>query len=47
MFSVCELLPKIKAGQNLEFQLSKSSTAPALNNGEARQQNRQLILYIK
>jgi len=27
---VCDLLPNSKAGQNLEFQLSKSSTATAL-----------------
>ena len=33
---VCELLPRTKAGQNLEHQLSKSSTAPALNYGEAQ-----------
>ena len=33
---VCELLPHSKAGQNLEFQLSKSGTAPALIYGEAQ-----------
>ena len=33
---VCELLPSTKAGQNLEFQLSKSSTASALIYGEAQ-----------
>ncbi len=32
---VCELLPNSKAGQNLEYQLSKSGTAPALIYGEA------------
>lgn len=34
--SVCDLLPNTKAGQNLEYQLSKSSTAPALIYGEAQ-----------
>jgi four helix bundle protein len=33
---VCELLPASKAGQNLEYQLSKSGTAPALIYGEAQ-----------
>jgi four helix bundle protein len=33
---VCELLPSTKAGQNLEYQLSKSGTAPALIYGEAQ-----------
>ncbi|MBI5858035.1 MAG: four helix bundle protein [Sphingobacteriales bacterium] len=33
---VCELLPNTKAGQNLENQLSKSGTAPALIYGEAQ-----------
>lgn len=33
---VCELLPPTKAGQNLEYQLSKSGTAPALIYGEAQ-----------
>ncbi|ANH80978.1 four helix bundle protein [Niabella ginsenosidivorans] len=33
---VCELLPPTKAGQNLEYQLSKSSTASALIYGEAQ-----------
>lgn len=33
---VCELLPGTKAGQNLEYQLSKSGTAPALIYGEAQ-----------
>ena len=33
---VCDLLPGIKAGQNLEYQLSKSSTASALVYGEAQ-----------
>lgn len=32
----CELLPKTRAGQNLEFQLCKSATAPALLYGEAQ-----------
>lgn len=33
---VCDLLPATKAGQNLEYQLSKSGTAPALIYGEAQ-----------
>ncbi len=33
---VCELLPNSRAGQNLEYQLSKSGTAPALIYGEAQ-----------
>ncbi|MFT3824722.1 MAG: four helix bundle protein [Chitinophagaceae bacterium] len=33
---VCELLPASKAGQNLEYQLSRSGTAPALIYGEAQ-----------
>lgn len=33
---VCDLLPTTKAGQNLEYQLSKSGTAPALIYGEAQ-----------
>jgi four helix bundle protein len=33
---VCELLPSTRAGQNLEYQLSKSGTAPALIYGEAQ-----------
>ena len=33
---VCDLLPNTRAGQNLEFQLSKSGTAPALVYGEAQ-----------
>lgn len=33
---VCELLPGSKAGQNLEYQLSKSGTAPAIIYGEAQ-----------
>lgn len=33
---VCDLLPNSKAGQNLEYQLSKSATAPALLYGEAQ-----------
>ena len=33
---VCDLLPNSKAGQNLEFQLSKSSKASALIYGEAQ-----------
>jgi len=33
---VCDLLPSTKAGQNLEYQLSKSGTAPALIYGGAQ-----------
>ena len=33
---VCDALPNSKTGQNLEFQLSKSSTASALVYGEAQ-----------
>jgi four helix bundle protein len=33
---VCDLLPHNKTGQNLEYQLSKSSTASALIYGEAQ-----------
>ena len=33
---VCDHLPNTKAGQNLEYQLSKSSTATALIYGEAQ-----------
>lgn len=33
---VCDLLPNTRAGHNLEFQLSKSGTAPALLYGEAQ-----------
>lgn len=33
---VCDLLPNTKTGQNLEFQLSKSSTSSALVYGEAQ-----------
>lgn len=33
---ICELLPATKAGNNLEYQLTKSGTAPALLYGEAQ-----------
>jgi four helix bundle protein len=33
---VCDILPASKAGQNLEYQLCKSGTAPALLYGEAQ-----------
>ena len=33
---VCDILPNTKTGQNLEYQLSKSSTASALVYGEAQ-----------
>jgi len=34
--SICELLPHSKTGQNLEYQLCRSCTAPALIYGEAQ-----------
>lgn len=33
---ICDILPNTKAGQNLEHQLSKSGTAPAVIYGEAQ-----------
>jgi len=33
---ICDLLPNSKSGQNLEYQLSKSSTSSALVYGEAQ-----------
>ena len=36
ILEVCDLLPNSKAGQNLEYQLSKSGTAPALMYGEVQ-----------
>src|SRR6185436_7517078 len=33
---ICDLLPNSKSGQNLEYQLSKSSTSCALVYGEAQ-----------
>ncbi len=33
---VCDLLPNTKTGQNMDHQLSKSGTSPALNYGEAQ-----------
>ena len=33
---VCDKLPSTKSGQNLDYQLSKSSSAPALIYGEAQ-----------
>jgi hypothetical protein len=36
ILDVCDLLPNSKAGQNLEHQLSKSGTAPALMYGEVQ-----------
>ena len=33
---ICDLLPNSKSGQNLEYQLSKSSNASALVYGEAQ-----------
>jgi S23 ribosomal protein. len=35
ILDVCDMLPNSKAGCNLEHQLSKSGTAPALMYGEA------------
>lgn len=34
--AICELLPPTRAGQNLEHQLCRSATAPALIYGEAQ-----------
>jgi four helix bundle protein len=34
--TICDILPNSKVGQNLEYQLSKSSTSAALNYGEAQ-----------
>jgi four helix bundle protein len=36
ILEVCDLLPNSKAGNNLEHQLSKSGTAPALMYGEVQ-----------
>ena len=36
VLDVCDLLPHSKAAQNLEYQLSKSGTAPALMYGEVQ-----------
>lgn len=36
ILEVCDLLPHSKAGSNLEHQLAKSGTAPALMYGEAQ-----------
>ena len=36
ILEVCEMLPNTKAANNLEHQLSKSGTAPALMYGEAQ-----------
>jgi len=36
ILEVCDLLPTTKAANNLEHQLSKSGTAPALMYGEAQ-----------
>lgn len=36
ILEVCDLLPNSKAGNNLEYQLSKSGTAPALMYGEVQ-----------
>jgi four helix bundle protein len=36
VLEVCDLLPNSKAGNNLEHQLSKSGTDPALMYGEAQ-----------
>jgi four helix bundle protein len=33
---ICDLLPNSRAGQNLEYQLCRSGTAPALIYGEAQ-----------
>ena len=36
ILEVCDLLPNTRAANNLEYQLSKSGTAPALMYGEAQ-----------
>lgn len=36
ILDVCDLLPGSRAGNNLEYQLSKSGTAPALIYGEVQ-----------
>ena len=36
ILEICDILPSTKAAQNLEHQLSKSGTAPALIYGEAQ-----------
>lgn len=36
VLEICDLLPNSKAANNLEHQLSKSGTAPALMYGEAQ-----------
>ncbi len=36
ILEVCDILPNTKAGNNLEHQLSKSGTAPALMYGEVQ-----------
>src|SRR5437763_12556453 len=36
ILEICELLPNTKASNNLEYQLSKSGTAPALMYGEVQ-----------
>lgn len=36
VLNVCDVLPSTKAGNNLEYQLSKSGTAPALMYGEVQ-----------
>ena len=36
ILDVCDLLPNTKAANNLEYQLSKSGTAPVLMYGEAQ-----------
>ena len=44
---VCELLPNSKAGQNLEYQLSKSELLPPSFMGRHRLLNREQIFCIK
>lgn len=36
MLTVCDLLPNTRTGSNLQYQLSKSGTAPALMYGEVQ-----------
>ncbi len=42
-----ELLPQNFAAKHLGGQLVRSGTSPALNYGEAQQQNQKLIFCIK
>jgi hypothetical protein len=47
IIDISELLPKTFAGNHLAGQLVRSGTAPALNYGELKVQNRGMTLSIK